>query len=809
MMSASIRPWLAGSLGMMACARVALLFCPLQAQESAWTALGNTYLKEVRPLFLRYCQSCHSGKQPEAEIDLKKFATLDDVRKAPRLWQKVLEMLDSGQMPPMDARQPMDAERTRLRSWVRNYLKLEALALAGDPGKVVLRRLSNAEYTYTLRDLTGVATLQPAREFPVDGAAGEGFTNTGEALAMSPALFTKYLDAAKRVAKHAVLLPDGLRFSPHTTRQDWTNEVLDDIRALYGAYSDSTASTQVKLQGLVWDTKQGGRLPVEKYLAATLVHRETLQAGKKSIEAVAKESGLSAKYLGIVWRHLNSREPSLLLDDLRARWRAAKPEDAGALAVQISRWQNAMWKFSSVGHIGKVGGPKAWMEPVDLLVSKHDIRLKFPATTSDEVTLYLSAADVGDGNDHDFVVLERPRFVAPGRPELLLKDIRNITRDLLALRAELFANTAKYLRAADEATGTASKTDVAALARKHTVEAAALAAWLDYLGIGSGPAKVEGHFTKKLPDHATYKFIEGWGSPETPSLVANSSDQHVRIPGKMKPHSVAVHPSPKLNAVVGWQSPVVGKLRIAARVAHAHPECGDGVSFSLELRRGTSRQRLAAGVAQGAKEPKIDPLEVSVKEGDLVSLVIGPRSNHSCDLTAVDLTLTLGKQTWDLAKDVSGDVLAGNPHPDRQGNKTVWHFVTEPVSNTTEHGIAIPHGSLLDRWRSAETNEDKNRLATAVHGLLNGAPPAANDAPDAKLYRQLASLHGPLLGRLGELRPRTSAKDRLESKIGLDPALFGRHPGGKGNVDATSLCVKAPSLSKSGCPRTWWPGTSS
>ena len=103
------------------------------------------------------------------------------------------------------------------------------------------RRLSNAEYTYTLRGLTGIDSLEPAREFPVDGAAGEGFTNTGDALAMSPALLTKYLDAGKRGAKHMVLLPDGVRFSPSTTRQDWTNELLAEIRGIYNGYSDSTA----------------------------------------------------------------------------------------------------------------------------------------------------------------------------------------------------------------------------------------------------------------------------------------------------------------------------------------------------------------------------------------------------------------------------------------------------------------------------------------------------------------------------------------------------------------------------------------
>ena len=90
-------------------------------------------------------------------------------------------------MPPKDAKPLTADERERLSTWVRAFLKNEAKAHAGDPGRVLLRRLSNAEYTYTLRDITGVDSLQPAREFPVDGAAGEGFTNTGDALVMSPA----------------------------------------------------------------------------------------------------------------------------------------------------------------------------------------------------------------------------------------------------------------------------------------------------------------------------------------------------------------------------------------------------------------------------------------------------------------------------------------------------------------------------------------------------------------------------------------------------------------------------------------------
>ena len=76
------------------------------------------------------------------------------------------------------------------------------------------RRLSNAEYNYTVRDLTGV-DLRPAREFPCDPANQAGFDNSGESLTVSPSLMSKYLEAARQVADHLVLKPDGFAFAPH------------------------------------------------------------------------------------------------------------------------------------------------------------------------------------------------------------------------------------------------------------------------------------------------------------------------------------------------------------------------------------------------------------------------------------------------------------------------------------------------------------------------------------------------------------------------------------------------------------------
>ena len=62
--------------------------------------------------------------------------------------------------------------------------------------------------------------LRPTKEFPVDPANEAGFDNSAESLAMSPALVKKYLEAARSVADHLVLTPDGLDFAPHPMLAD-------------------------------------------------------------------------------------------------------------------------------------------------------------------------------------------------------------------------------------------------------------------------------------------------------------------------------------------------------------------------------------------------------------------------------------------------------------------------------------------------------------------------------------------------------------------------------------------------------------
>ena len=730
---------------------------------SASAAFADPFQQSIQPLLKEYCITCHSTEKQKGDLDLERFTSLELVKGDPMVWEHSLDQIRDHEMPPKGKPRPSAEQMKMLTDWMQGTLDQIAFANAGDPGPVVIRRLSNMEYTYTIQDLTGVESLDPAKEFPIDGAAGEGFTNVGAALVMSPALLTKYLDAAKEIASHAVLTPQGMHFSAGASSRDWTDEMLAKIRSFYARFSESGGATAVNLQGIKFDTNAGGRLPLAKYLAA--------------LQGQASAGGLNAKYLTALKQAFTDTKPSVLLDPLRRKFREGK-----LTAADIELWQQALWRFASVGHIGKQNGPKSWQEPVAPLVAQHEMRVKLTAPKDgSDVTLYLTTTDAGDGSAGDVALWENARLVSPGRADLPLRNVRSVLQRLEKQRGKVFTSVRPCLAAAHEAQMSAERTDIAKLSEKHGVEPEVLAGWLNYLGIGTaGEVKLEPRLAKQIKSTPDYNFIQGWAGEQALSVMANSSDATVQTPGTMKGHSVTTHPSPTQASVIAWRSPVVGALRIGGNVQDVHTDCGNGVAWALELRRGPTREVLANGATEGATVSAMGPFEnVRVQSGDVIAVVIGPRDgDHACDLTAVNLTLHDGATEWDLAKDVSPNILAGNPHADRQGNNAVWHFMSQPA--TAEVAPAIPGGSLLAQWRQSNDAAERQRLAQQVQELLaSGLDSVATDSPNRALHGQLLSFTGPLLGSaLRSAAPATD--DGTPSIYGIDPTM--------------SLSVQAPSV---------------
>jgi hypothetical protein len=165
------------------------------------------FQNDVVPFLKEYCVTCHGGKRPRADFNLQfiiaKTTTVDDRRD---IWDKVVQNLRSGEMPPTGRKQPPPEEKDKILTWLDKQLSTVDCTKRQDPGRVTLRRLNRTEYNNTIRDLVGV-DFQPAKDFPADDI-GYGFDNIGDVLALSPLLLEKYLAAAETIVERAWQSPE-------------------------------------------------------------------------------------------------------------------------------------------------------------------------------------------------------------------------------------------------------------------------------------------------------------------------------------------------------------------------------------------------------------------------------------------------------------------------------------------------------------------------------------------------------------------------------------------------------------------------
>ena len=255
---------------------------------SADSRLESTFTRTVQPFVATYCIACHGGKAPAAMFDLRPYSSMAAVVNDYAHWNLVLERLTANEMPPKQAKQPPAGARQAVIDWIEAVRDNEARKNAGDPGVVLARRLSNAEYNYTIRDLTGV-DMPPTREFPVDPANPAGFDNSGESLTMSPALLNKYLQAAREVANHMVLTPDGFDFAPHPMLVETDREKYA-IQRIVDFYERQPTDYADYFRGRV-----------------ALQASSRLGKPRATLAGTAAEAKVSAKYLPMVWQILEER----------------------------------------------------------------------------------------------------------------------------------------------------------------------------------------------------------------------------------------------------------------------------------------------------------------------------------------------------------------------------------------------------------------------------------------------------------------------------------------------------------------------
>ena len=164
------------------------------------------YQKTVQPFLSKNCAACHNDRQKVANLSFNSFGDA-------AVWEKVLDRLVAGTMPPPGPKPPAKEEIDAVTNWIENVLGISEAGKGPNPGRITARRLNRVEYNNTIRDLLGVS-IRPADEFPVDDS-GYGFDNNGDVLTVSPMLMEKYMTAAAKVSKLAIF---GETLPPTPTR---------------------------------------------------------------------------------------------------------------------------------------------------------------------------------------------------------------------------------------------------------------------------------------------------------------------------------------------------------------------------------------------------------------------------------------------------------------------------------------------------------------------------------------------------------------------------------------------------------------
>jgi len=171
-----------------------------QADGSRDAAPRAVVPEKHRALFATHCLKCHNGEMQEGKFRVDDLpATIADLETAER-WQKVLNALNSGEMPPPDEPQPPKEAKADLLDDLAGAMVAARKALGDRHGQITMRRLNRREYRGTLRELLGVEIS--VSELPADAGTG-GFDTVGSNLFMSSDQFEQYLALGREALDEA------------------------------------------------------------------------------------------------------------------------------------------------------------------------------------------------------------------------------------------------------------------------------------------------------------------------------------------------------------------------------------------------------------------------------------------------------------------------------------------------------------------------------------------------------------------------------------------------------------------------------
>ncbi|HET6883836.1 MAG TPA: DUF1592 domain-containing protein [Pirellulales bacterium] len=373
------------------------------------TAVRAAGISEARPLVSQFCGDCHGDDNSEAHLNLERLASQPEFATQFRAWEKVIERLKDGRMPPADAPQPTAAERKRLIEAVAGDLNAYVERHAGDPGKIVVRQLTSAEYAYSIEDLTGIDLIDE-HDFVNDAVGGAGFTNAGDVQFIDDATLERYLESAKKVAAHSVIGVGPLQFDVDRGKTGRELSAIRRIQQIYRSHGFRTAAGE------------GGKpfglqlYPKAFYVAWRFRYRQALGETGTTLADLARREGLEPRFAEYIHSLLTAPEHRFPTSEIVERWRnlpgpsAVSAQSVGEACHEIydrlRYWQHLLASESSDEEEAAVltGGAVELSNE-----SSFKARLDWPEG-ADRATLELAVLPVGKPQAKPLIVWHRPRM---------------------------------------------------------------------------------------------------------------------------------------------------------------------------------------------------------------------------------------------------------------------------------------------------------------------------------------------------------------------------------------------------------------
>ncbi len=168
---------------------------------------------------------CHNAAKSEGKfrVDTLQFAITSGA--SAERWQKVLNALNTGGMPPEEEEQPKPSGKADLLDDLAHALVAARQGLGDRSSKISMRRLNRREYQNSLRELLGVEIN--VNELPADTGSG-GFDTSGVSLFMSSDQIEQYLALGREALDEAF----ELRKQGNANRQERfeAEAVVDRVR---------------------------------------------------------------------------------------------------------------------------------------------------------------------------------------------------------------------------------------------------------------------------------------------------------------------------------------------------------------------------------------------------------------------------------------------------------------------------------------------------------------------------------------------------------------------------------------------------